>query len=231
MVDRKSARRCSSSLRQSGELFALDALVTPTAQGIASRVLARTAAGNITLYAFDASEELSEHTAPFDALVLTLSGALVLLCPRSPQVDNAFRGAVHLRGNGRVRGPSRARPCAPAPVGRSARAPQGSTCLVVPWVHPLNENGPSDNPGAIQNRFSESRCRCNICGAQLHYSADRRCVRWYVHLFAVVANLSVASVANPPVTNCLRIRRNTEWVATVVDPPVPVVAQPIFACC
>ena len=60
-----------------GELFALDALVTPTAQGIASRVLARTAAGNITLFAFDAGEELSEHTAPFDALVLTLSGALV----------------------------------------------------------------------------------------------------------------------------------------------------------
>jgi quercetin dioxygenase-like cupin family protein len=61
-----------------GELFVLDALVTPTAQGIASRVLARTAAGNITLFAFDAGEELSEHTAPFDALVLTLSGALLL---------------------------------------------------------------------------------------------------------------------------------------------------------
>src|SRR6185295_12654996 len=61
-----------------GELFALDTLVTPTAQGIASRVLARTAAGNITLFTFDAGEELSEHTAPFDALVLTLSGALTL---------------------------------------------------------------------------------------------------------------------------------------------------------
>src|SRR6187399_496098 len=61
-----------------GELFALDTLVTATAQGIASRVLARTAAGNITLFAFDAGEELAEHTAPFDALVLTLSGALVL---------------------------------------------------------------------------------------------------------------------------------------------------------
>jgi quercetin dioxygenase-like cupin family protein len=61
-----------------GEVFALETLVTPTAQGIASRVLARTAAGNITLFAFDAGEELSEHTAPFDALVLTLSGALVL---------------------------------------------------------------------------------------------------------------------------------------------------------
>src|SRR3954465_8382956 len=61
-----------------GEPFPLDTLVTPTAQGIASRVLARTAAGNITLFAFDADEELSEHTAPFDALVLTLSGALTL---------------------------------------------------------------------------------------------------------------------------------------------------------
>jgi quercetin dioxygenase-like cupin family protein len=61
-----------------GEVFALDALVTPTAHGIASRVLARTAAGNITLFAFDAGEELSEHTAPFDALVLSLSGELVL---------------------------------------------------------------------------------------------------------------------------------------------------------
>jgi quercetin dioxygenase-like cupin family protein len=61
-----------------GELFALDGLVAPTAHGIASRVLARTAAGNITLFAFDAGEEISQHTAPFDALVLTLSGVLVL---------------------------------------------------------------------------------------------------------------------------------------------------------
>ena len=67
-----------ASTLAAGELFNLDALVTPTAQGIASRVLARTAAGNITLFAFDAGEELSEHTAPFDALVFTLSGSLTL---------------------------------------------------------------------------------------------------------------------------------------------------------
>jgi quercetin dioxygenase-like cupin family protein len=60
------------------ELFTLDALVRPTAKGIASRVLARSAAGNVTLFGFDAGEELSEHTAPFDALVLTVSGALDL---------------------------------------------------------------------------------------------------------------------------------------------------------
>jgi quercetin dioxygenase-like cupin family protein len=67
-----------ASTLAAGELFALKSLVTPTAQGIASRVLARTAAGNITLFAFDAGEELSEHTAPFDALALTLSGAFTL---------------------------------------------------------------------------------------------------------------------------------------------------------
>jgi len=67
-----------ASTLPAGELFALDALVTPTARGIASRVLARTAAGNITLFAFDAGEELSEHATPFDALALTLSGELVL---------------------------------------------------------------------------------------------------------------------------------------------------------
>ena len=61
-----------------GELLALDDLVTPTTQGIASRVLARTAAGNITLFAFDTGEELSAHSTPFDALVLTLSGSLTL---------------------------------------------------------------------------------------------------------------------------------------------------------
>ena len=61
-----------------GELLALIDLITPTRQGIASRVLARTAAGNITLFAFDTGEDLSEHTAPFDALVLTLSGSLTL---------------------------------------------------------------------------------------------------------------------------------------------------------
>ena len=48
-----------------GEASALEGLIAPTAHVIASRVLARTTAGNITLFAFDAGEELSEHTAPF----------------------------------------------------------------------------------------------------------------------------------------------------------------------
>jgi quercetin dioxygenase-like cupin family protein len=60
------------------EAVAFESLITPTPNGIASRVLARTSGGNVTLFAFDAGEELAEHTSPFDAIVLTLEGALTL---------------------------------------------------------------------------------------------------------------------------------------------------------
>jgi quercetin dioxygenase-like cupin family protein len=60
------------------EALEIHSLVTPTEQGIASRVLARTTGGSLTLFAFDAGQELSEHTAPFDALVLVLEGTLTL---------------------------------------------------------------------------------------------------------------------------------------------------------
>jgi quercetin dioxygenase-like cupin family protein len=60
------------------QVLALATLVMPTERGIASRVLARTVGGNVTLFAFDAGQGLEEHTAPFDALVMVLEGALTL---------------------------------------------------------------------------------------------------------------------------------------------------------
>jgi quercetin dioxygenase-like cupin family protein len=60
------------------EALDLRSLVTPTEHGIASRVLARTTGGNLTLFAFDAGEELSEHTAPFEALAMVLEGTITL---------------------------------------------------------------------------------------------------------------------------------------------------------
>ncbi len=56
----------------------LQSLVTSTPQGIASRVLAKAAGGNVTVFAFDAGQGLTEHTSPYDALVLVLEGALTL---------------------------------------------------------------------------------------------------------------------------------------------------------
>jgi quercetin dioxygenase-like cupin family protein len=72
------------STLQPAEVHSLDTLITPTEKGIASRVLARSAAGSITLFAFDGDQELSEHTSPFDALVLTLGGTLTLTVGGKP---------------------------------------------------------------------------------------------------------------------------------------------------
>ena len=60
------------------EALALPALITPTEGGIASRILAKTTGGNVTLFAFDTGQGLEEHTSPFDALVLMLEGSLAL---------------------------------------------------------------------------------------------------------------------------------------------------------
>ena len=49
-------------------------LVQYQPEAIVSRVLAKRAAGSVTLFAFDAGQELSEHTTPFDAVVTVFDG-------------------------------------------------------------------------------------------------------------------------------------------------------------
>ncbi len=44
------------------------------AGSIVSRVLLKQEKGSVTFFAFDKGQELSEHTAPFDALVQVLEG-------------------------------------------------------------------------------------------------------------------------------------------------------------
>jgi quercetin dioxygenase-like cupin family protein len=41
---------------------------------IVSKVLAKSGGGSVTLFAFAAGQELSEHTAPFEALVYVVDG-------------------------------------------------------------------------------------------------------------------------------------------------------------
>lgn len=44
-------------------------------QAIVSRMLVKNSGGSVTLFAFDGGEGLSEHTAPFDALVIGVDGS------------------------------------------------------------------------------------------------------------------------------------------------------------
>jgi quercetin dioxygenase-like cupin family protein len=51
---------------------------------IVSRVLVGREASTITLFAFDEEQALSEHTAPFDALVQMLEGEMEISIDRKP---------------------------------------------------------------------------------------------------------------------------------------------------
>jgi quercetin dioxygenase-like cupin family protein len=57
----------------------LGALVDYAGGAVVSRTLAKNKAGTLTVFAFDAGQELSEHTAPFDAYVQLLDGEAVLV--------------------------------------------------------------------------------------------------------------------------------------------------------
>ncbi|MFC2014511.1 cupin domain-containing protein [Chloroflexota bacterium] len=57
-----------------GEVVKLNELVDYQSGSVVSRTIIDKKAGTCTLFAFDEGEGLSEHTAPFDALVHLLDG-------------------------------------------------------------------------------------------------------------------------------------------------------------
>jgi len=56
------------------EILKLVEMVGYQDAAVVSRQITKTEAGNVTLFAFDKDQGLSEHTAPFDALVHILDG-------------------------------------------------------------------------------------------------------------------------------------------------------------
>lgn len=71
MVD-VMAEQTSKNL--TGHVLEIRSLVAYQPGAVVSRMLVYKSAGTITLFAFDAGEELSEHTAPYDAVVMGLEG-------------------------------------------------------------------------------------------------------------------------------------------------------------
>jgi quercetin dioxygenase-like cupin family protein len=59
-------------------------LATYQETSVVSRQLLKKDAGNVTLFAFAAGQGLSEHTAPFDALVHVLEGEASVVIDKKP---------------------------------------------------------------------------------------------------------------------------------------------------
>ena len=56
------------------EIFSFQDKVEYSSGGIVSKQVIKTEKGNVSLFAFDKGEGLSEHTAPFDAMVQLIEG-------------------------------------------------------------------------------------------------------------------------------------------------------------
>ncbi len=68
------------------EGLALDGLVSYQDGSVVSRTVINSPSGTVTLFAFDREQSLSEHTAPFDALVHILDGKAEITISGKPHL-------------------------------------------------------------------------------------------------------------------------------------------------
>ena len=72
--------------------FNLEQYVAYSDGSVVSKTLLKKDIGNVTLFSFDAGQGLSEHTAPFDAMVYILDG----------QAEIAIGGKAHTVSSGEM---------------------------------------------------------------------------------------------------------------------------------
>ena len=71
------------------EILNFTEMVSYQTGSVVSRQITKSDAGNATLFAFDEGQELSEHTAPFDALVHIVEGeAEIIISGQSFHLKN-----------------------------------------------------------------------------------------------------------------------------------------------
>jgi len=72
-----------------GKAFNLESYVDYANGSVVSKTLLKKEIGNITLFSFDQGQGLSEHTAPFDAVVHILDGEAEITIGGQPQIVTA----------------------------------------------------------------------------------------------------------------------------------------------
>ena len=77
----------ASKIFPTSEAVELAGIIAYQVGSIVSRTLVKRDSGNVTLFAFDEGQGLSEHTAPFDALVQILEGEAEITISGKPLRD------------------------------------------------------------------------------------------------------------------------------------------------
>lgn len=91
-----------------GRTFKLEDLIGYQQGAVVSREIVKGERGSVTVFAFDAGEGLSEHTAPFDALVEVLDGSVEIIIDGGEPIVVEYRESIIM----------------PANISHSLRAPQ-----------------------------------------------------------------------------------------------------------
>lgn len=63
---------------EKGRVFDVAHMIDYAEGGVVSKELIHNDAGSVTLFSFDAGQQLSEHTAPFDVLLQVVEGEMEL---------------------------------------------------------------------------------------------------------------------------------------------------------
>ncbi|MEN4013039.1 MAG: cupin domain-containing protein [Chloroflexota bacterium] len=66
------------------EIWTTSELIAAQPQAVVSRTLVQNKSGTVTLFAFDGGQGLSEHTAPYDALVHLIEGEMEITVAGAP---------------------------------------------------------------------------------------------------------------------------------------------------
>lgn len=74
------------AIKLSAKAFFLADLIEYQANAVVSQEIVKKGAGTVTLFAFDRGQGLSEHTAPFDALVYIVDGMAEIKISRKTSV-------------------------------------------------------------------------------------------------------------------------------------------------
>ena len=75
-----------TNLFQHSQMMEFPKMVEYSPEGIVSKRVIHKNTGNISLFAFDKGQQLSEHSAPFDAMIQVLEGKAEVLIDRKPYI-------------------------------------------------------------------------------------------------------------------------------------------------
>ncbi|HKZ44106.1 MAG TPA: cupin domain-containing protein [Anaerolineales bacterium] len=76
------------------KILELNGMINYQEGSIVSRVILKSSNGNVTLFAFDTSQELSEHSAPYDALVEVTEGEAEIKISGIPSMVKAGEAII-----------------------------------------------------------------------------------------------------------------------------------------